>query len=874
MSSSLSLARRFIQKRNLKGEVVLNYSVHNLFSLIQELLIQVDPKDRLISNDESAYIFYKLIYKNDYGLKEHVKSFGAANKLLEVINDYRLNDNDIFSSLTKADYKTLLSDYEAYLSNISLVDYVISLKKISSISRSESIYLLSDISLRPLEKNVLNQIFSNRIYQVEDEPHELTIDNIYEVYGQYGEVLNVLNYIEENNIPVGDVEVLYTDSVFENLIKGTCDSRKIPYTLKTNHAKMTNIVSFINDTLDYIKSDYQYELLEKVLSNQGLNPLYLKEFYQTISFPKYIVGYSLERSKEFLNVYKGEKKIKNFYELFESIFRVVDNNFLDYEVLLKVAVTYLSANKEIEVLSSKLEELNHIFLHEDDFNKKIDIIQKELESLSYSEKDMKGYLSFSPISRSFTLKPYIFVIGMNQNLLVGDDVENAFIDDLDKFENDLRDDKNIHLSKFQKKKKLENLKYYLSHSDSRIILSYSSDDKINLKDMTEGVYLLDYSKPLPEVNKVNAYQIQKDNLKFPSTKNKEILEEVEQDYDNGEFKEVEEKETKDSYEEIQKEEPVEHIEEAKPFTLSPSAVKNLLECPFTFYYSKVLNIISVQFPELNESVWLEANSKGTLFHRVMQLYFNRYINKKIDFNLEIFEKCFNKAKEEALKLNPINNEYITEKEIEDLHKAANDYLIEVINSNQFALYRVLANEFDLKEYHLSYGKKCENLFFSGEVDRVDGYVHEGVLHLRVVDYKTGKYHEKGKSGYYQHVLYSYILESILLDNNPFNLEYDKVVVDSFIYDYPFDESKRKNEYPREEFDSDSTDYKDVFAAIDMFVVPFLKNDKNYIQKMMRYFNDNYIEASEREANTCQYCRYHKECIMRVKGGYKSWKEKE
>ncbi len=873
LSSSLTLARRFVQKKNLQGEVVLNYTVHNLFSLIQSLLIEVAPSIRLISDDESAYIFYKLISKKDYELKETVKSFGAASKLLDVLNDYRLNDNYSFSSLVTARYDELLKDYEQYLNSKLLIDYVFALKKVSVLEKAETIYLLSDISLRPLEMNVLKQVFSNVVGGgVDPKEKTLNISEIYEVYGQYGEVLNVLNYIEKHHIPTGDVEVLYTNTIFENLIKGTCDARKVPYTLKSSHAKMTNIVSFINDVLDYYQHDFRYELLEKVLSNQGLNPVYLKEFYQTISFPRYIVGESLKRSQEFIVVYEGVENISHFHELFKSIIEVVSDGSLNYEALLKIAFTYLSANKEREVLSNKLEEIKYIVSHEDDFLKKIEIIQTELESLSYSEKDSNGCISFSPISKSFTLRPYVFVIGLNQNLILGDDVENAFISDVNAFFKELGADHNIHLSQYQKRKKLENLIYYLSSSDSKIILSYSSDDKISLKDMTEGVYLLGIEPDkLPEPIKVNAYDIYEDNLKFKATYTSLKEEEVEQDYNNGEFKEVEDAVIKDIVElDITPEIPI--SEESKPFTLSPSAVKDLLTCPFIFYYSKVLKVISVQYPELNESSWLEPNARGTFFHRVMELYFNHFINKDIHFDKDLFEKCFTKAKDEALKVNPISNEYITLKEIDELHKVSKDYLESIIKQGQFSTYKVLSNELDLKQYKLSYSE-CNNLFFSGEIDRVDGFIYEGTLHLRIVDYKTGKYHSKDESAYYQHVLYSFIVESIE-QKHLFGLDYDKIVVDLFIYDYPLDELKRNNEYLRNEFDENSPDYKMVFSHINNFVVTFLNNEKNYLSSMKEYFLSHYSEVSDNQSSMCSYCKYHKECTMRVLGGYKRWKENE
>ena len=879
LTNSLTTARRFIQKQNIKNGIdVTDYATHTMHSLVQELLFLCGNTSRVVSNHESAYILLKRIENNTkdgFGLKATVKSLGAALKLLEVLDDYRLNGLDDFAALEKAQYKELLKAYKDYLDSKDLIDYVEALNKLASskLKRPEEVYLMSDVSLRPLEEKVLEQIFEGGIITLPDEAHEIKVIKNFEVYGQYGELLNALDYIEENKIPLGDVEIIYTDSIFENLIKGTCDARKIKYTLKCNHGKTTNLISFIYDVLDYFSQDFKYELLEKVLSNLALSSVYLKEFYETISFPKYIVGSSYKRSIEFLDAYKGVKKIKHFYELFEAILSVVDvdKQELDYPKLLLVAKKYLFCEKEKAVLWDKLKELNNIIQHETKLDRKIDLIKKELDEVTYSEKDNPDYLSFSQVNKSFTTRPYIIVLGLNQNLLVGSDVENAFIDDLKKYSETFANDKNAHISANYRKRQIYCLKYYLSHSDAEVILSHSSDNKIDLRDMTDGTYLLELDD-LPKKEVVNAYEVHSKTLVFNQTNGVLEQEEVEQDYDNGEFKEVEGKEKKDVTETEVKEIVAE--EEIKDFTLSSSTLKDLIECPLKFYYQKILNIISVQFPELDEAVWLEANSKGTYFHEIMQNYFNNFINKKPEFDGDIFEAAFDKATEEAEKKNPVNNDYIHDKEIADIKLAAYNYLHLIIDRD-FTLFKVLSNEAKLTNYKFTY-PKCDKLFFSGDIDRVDGRMVDKTLRIRIIDYKTGRFKEKADHGYYQHVLYPYILEQAL--NNPDSpklagLDYDDVQVDEFIYSFPFDELGREDKYQRSEFDKDSEDYKKVMQAIDTFVVSYLKEEKNYLQNAIKYFDDTHEIADSEYGSTCGFCKYKKECIKRVMEGYEIWKAK-
>ena len=80
-------------------------------------------------------------------------------------------------------------------------------------------------------------------------------------------------------------------------------------------------------------------------------------------------------------------------------------------------------------------------------------------------------------NKAFTLRKHIFVIGCNQTLLVGSDVENAFIEDVEQYQNELVGDQCLHTVLYQRNKLIDNLKYFLSRSDASVYLSYSYYDK-------------------------------------------------------------------------------------------------------------------------------------------------------------------------------------------------------------------------------------------------------------------------------------------------------------------------------------------------------------------------------------------------------------
>ena len=227
LTNSLTTGLRFVKKANLDGTKLMNYNIYTPVMLVKEKIIKLTPNTRIICDDESAYLLLLLIQQNDYDLKQYVTSFGAAKKLLEVINDYRFHENNRFTNLIKAKYADLLKDYQGKLKENNLLDYIEALSQLLNKKQDEECYMLDDLNLRPLEIKV----FSSMYQTIEKTPlkeNDYHVSAIYKSYGQYNEVVNLLKYIEDNNIKVGDVEVLYSDSIYENIIKGVCSSIKIP----------------------------------------------------------------------------------------------------------------------------------------------------------------------------------------------------------------------------------------------------------------------------------------------------------------------------------------------------------------------------------------------------------------------------------------------------------------------------------------------------------------------------------------------------------------------------------------------------------------------------------------------------------------------
>ena len=863
ITNDLINGNRFITKETLSGNFVINYKVVTPIMLIASLM---DINTRLISNKEASYILFKLIREKDdnYNFSNRILTVGSASKLLEVINDYRLTDDFSFKNILNGNYIDLLKDYENYLKNHNLIDYVFGLDYIkeNNIKINGKAILLDDLELSKKEKDVINYIFNYNVENTIAKKQKKEIRAAYSCYGVYNELLNVLDIIKDNNYALGDCELVYTSNIYENFIRGLFDSRKISYAMTNIHGASTNLISFMIDILTYYRSNFKYELLESSLLNKGVENIYLKEFYDSLKYPKIIIGFGYDRTKQYINSISSDDSKKNIREFLTDLIGCFNNDF-NYLKFIDFSYKYIKSEDEKKALESKLKSLSHIIDLVND-NEKLTVTSDELLNLIYSEADDNSILA-SPISKRLSLRKNLFIIGLSQNYVSGSDIENPFIIDPVDYSNDLGNGKYLHILKNTRNNIVEALNYYLDYSASEnIYLSYPSFNKIDLRPSSMSIFFMEKTSNL-SIKEINKYDIQKENMKFNDLIISDIKVKTYNDYSNGRVKKLSgENRHLDSSIDNTINEKI--VDEAFEYSLSPSSIQTLLQCPYNFYYQKFKKLPYPEYPSLNEHEWLDSNARGTFFHRVLELYARKeWMNSDIKSNIDeaSFTSCFTKALDEALVLNPVKSEVVLKMDIEEIMAICRDYIEKSIDDFK-TNYRVLDCEYNLLNACYKYSKDGINISFSGFVDRVDGYIENDTLHLRLVDYKTGKYKNKDESSYIQHIIYSICLKDGL--KNLFNKTYSKVVIDEFIYDYVFD--GKENRYNYSEIESGG---KIIFNYIDKLVITYLNNG-NYIEEFDNYFIDNMtvFEGNKDYAKTiCDYCKYKSICIKRLKEG-KEW----
>jgi len=102
IANSISNARKYVLQQALNGNPLFNYEINTPYMLVSSFIA---GKNRLISDKETSYILFNLIKNSsdNYNIKTNINTIGAVNKLLEIINDFRLEDISDFKYVLEGD---------------------------------------------------------------------------------------------------------------------------------------------------------------------------------------------------------------------------------------------------------------------------------------------------------------------------------------------------------------------------------------------------------------------------------------------------------------------------------------------------------------------------------------------------------------------------------------------------------------------------------------------------------------------------------------------------------------------------------------------------------------------------------------------------
>ena len=306
-------------------------------------------------------------------------------------------------------------------------------------------------------------------------------------------------------------------------------------------------------------------------------------------------------------------------------------------------------------------------------------------------------------------------------------------------------------------------------------------------------------------------------------------------------------------------------------TISVSKIKEIMECPIKYIYSRLFERDSI------DSLIMGINrmDKGTIYHKIFENFYNK-IKEKFNNNCKLKEDKFNSYKNIA---SETIEEYFNKKEIKIYNEADKEVMIEEINNvmNSFIKYEIdlsknsdyIPNNFEEKinEFKV-YSYNNHNIKISGRIDRIDfSYSSDGKINgIRIVDYKANVYPKELKkylskltteeiiNAYLQPILYlKYAIdEYIIKPNKSDNFNIDELVEKCEVVFAIYKEADIVNKEDYIIFDN-----KDILLTICGYKDgDFNLND--YFERIFKnIFEDKLIAVSGKEQ--CENCINYQNC---------------
>lgn len=211
-------------------------------------------------------------------------------------------------------------------------------------------------------------------------------------------------------------------------------------------------------------------------------------------------------------------------------------------------------------------------------------------------------------------------------------------------------------------------------------------------------------------------------------------------------------------------------------TFSNAKLETMGSCPLRFFFQNILYLKPLDEYEYDPWKWLDPLERGTLLHRIFELFYKELINKKempkFDKHIGILE---NIAKTETEKLKDLlqpPSETVYESEFNEIMDSCRIFLQKEstkLSKEGHPLYLELyfgnypENEdssFPPAVFTLPSGREIK---LSGRIDRID-QLNDGSY--KIIDYKTGSTREYSSNEYFkkgkqlQHALYSLAFEKL------------------------------------------------------------------------------------------------------------------
>ncbi len=659
--------------------------------------------------------------------------------------------------------------------------------------------------------------------------------NFYKARGGAAEAAFVASEIlADKGMSYGQVAVYYASPVFIHYLRAEFEADHIPYKVTEGYpATETDLVSLMLSILDTADADFTYSSVAGVVRNRKLSfenvidkkeKIYINPVNEYRKAMRAAIGWGADRYGEYLESIKTGEPVEDSYDdkekfskdyaayrkkLLFAQFLVDMTELFDGESsvsglfgkILKFTRKYtFKRNEEKAVLDKALDVMAGQLVYLDDssftLKEKTGFIRRMLSGMSVDDNEKtESTVVLCPVNSVFLPeRKYNYVIGMTAEGFTIDDKQSPLLSDDEKIKyicgaGEADTSVDLALRRNDRRKEAVIRSFGLLDNSAKLSFSYSYYDTVGLRESAPAVLFLELSAgsnvtALPSYEGMpyicdNDIEIKKDSVRTMSeARHNVLIERKEKDRNKEKDRDM----NKNREGEIQKDDKTRFPKDGVILnTMSASRLQLLLGCPLRYYYHYDCGFSDDTPAEPSGHQWLDAVSKGNLFHYTMEGYIRRAMppagdGKAIDD--VAFEEEYREAVGKVLKELPYVSKTIYDRELKETKDQIKEYLDHMHRSWNIALpdgvtRKLIGSELSFgpeEEIYVRYCGEGYTLNMIGFIDRVDGYIDaDGILKIRIIDYKTGSRSKKIKEvkagKQVQHYLYTSAMEGYLASEN-------------------------------------------------------------------------------------------------------------
>ena len=757
--------------------------------------------------------------------------------------------------------KELIQEYEALLQEREIYDFVRLIQDAICIMTKSDVYPKDSgigccffQELTALEKKFLSA-YAVRYERLSVLPEEKKKGNyhFFKTYGIVNEIQYVIQSIQKKKIPFGKVSLLYSSREYEPFIKGMLAVQQIPHCFVSGYsAESLPSIRLILDLLSWAEGGYVYEQLEPVVRNPVFQ---IKENFQIkekveegekeekeeknkgrninvlAALQKGIdagIGwglsrYELDKAWEYAKERTGEEYSAEFIQCLKKLAGIFkdcqdqDKKVFVGELFAKILEfirMYQRKHEEWKIEKGILEDAQRNFqcmqrtLPLEDA---IVFIRKYLKQMVYQDEEKTDMVQVIYFQGMQVLeRPYQYVIGLSDMHFGGNMAESPVLSDKElKLYLDTKEGA-VQLAENRESNHKEQCQnsFATASDGTEFYLGYAFYDTLQLKDLSpSGFYLAMVDETNTDEKSIETVEKYSEILDVNTIVNEENVWEMQKEDTENNTEEIENiEETEQKKTETQGE----YEENDAAFSFSPTAMETLLTCPLKYYYRYIRKIKSIEYPKCNTGRWLLSNEKGNLVHYILQEYVTKeFIEKDVvtaEINEELYDRIWKKNIEKMKCRCACDSKDIMDIECKETDAAIQAYLKNMHQefSKTENSWQVLYCEKSIESGQVfvetKWGEENIKIDLYGNIDRIDGYQDEtGMWHIRIIDYKTGKYDKmeekiedkKGNKKTIQHLMYAWIVNHGGSDIFDILNKEDSCEVEEFVYEFLLETEEEK-----------------------------------------------------------------------------------